>query len=296
MSSLAPAYTGRFAPSPTGPLHLGSLYTALASFLQARSRHGKWLIRIDDLDTPRNQQGAAEAMLKTLDACGLYWDSSVTYQSQHVKFYEAILQDLADKCLLYRCQCSRKTLESIYTGTCRHHIISPEIPHALRLKTDARIIRFNDELQGSITHNLAQQHGDFIVKRKDTIIAYQFAVVIDDYLQGITHIVRGVDLLDATPKQIYCQQIIGLTTPHYAHVPVLIDAQGQKLSKQTLAKAVDTNEPALLLFNLLQLLQQNPAIELQYASVSELLAWAITHWQFTALKNLRTIAIKETPL
>jgi glutamyl-Q tRNA(Asp) synthetase len=282
-------YIGRFAPSPTGPLHFGSLYTALASFLQARSQQGLWLLRIDDLDTPRNIKGSADSILKTLDAFGLYWDDRVAYQSQSLDVYHEILDQLVKDKLIYPCTCSRKTLTDIYSGACRKKQILPSSPYSLRIKTDNRIISFNDELQGLISHNLAEQHGDFILKRKDQIIAYQFAVVIDDNRQHINHVVRGYDLLDSTPRQIYLQQLLGLVTPGYMHVPVIIDEQGYKLSKQTLATAVDVKKPNEVIFELLTLLKQNPPSELQYAPSTELLGWAIEHWSPGRLKNLTAI-------
>jgi glutamyl-Q tRNA(Asp) synthetase len=283
-------YIGRFAPSPTGPLHLGSLYTALAGFLQARSRQGKWLLRIDDLDTPRNIKGSADSILKTLDVFGLHWDDSVVYQSQHLDAYNEILDGLAKDKLIYPCTCSRKTLTNIYSGLCRNKQPSHNSPHALRIKTDARVISFQDELQGLISDNLAGQHGDFILKRKDRIIAYQFAVVVDDCLQQINHIVRGFDLLDSTPRQIYLQQILGLATPGYMHVPVIIDEHGYKLSKQTRATAVDSKTPHRVIFGLLNLLKQNPPKELQYAPATELLSWAIDHWNPGLLRNSHAIS------
>ena len=283
-------YIGRFAPSPTGPLHLGSLYTALAGFLQARSRQGKWLLRIDDLDTPRNIKGSADSILKTLDAFGLHWDDSVVYQSQHLDAYDEILNELAKDNLIYPCTCSRKTLTDIYSGLCRNKQPSYNSPYALRIKTDERIISFHDELQGLISDNLAGQHGDFILKRKDRIIAYQFAVVVDDDRQQINHIVRGFDLLDSTPRQIYLQQILGFATPGYMHVPVIIDEHGYKLSKQTRATAVDSKTPHIVIFRLLNLLKQNPPCELQYAPTTEQLNWAIDHWNPTQLKNSRAIS------
>ena len=284
-------YIGRFAPSPTGPLHLGSLYTALASFLQARSRQGKWLLRIDDLDTHRNIKGSADSILKTLDVFGLHWDGSVVYQSQHLDVYDEILNELAKNNLIYPCTCSRKTLTGIYSGHCRNKQPPQNSPHSLRIKTDERIISFQDELQGLISHNLAGQHGDFILKRKDRVIAYQFAVVVDDDLQQINHVVRGFDLLDSTPRQIYMQQTLGFATPGYMHVPVIIDEQGYKLSKQTRATAVDLKKPYVVIFGLLDLLQQNPPSELQYAPSSEQLDWAIKYWDPLLLKN--SCAIKS---
>ena len=281
-------YIGRFAPSPTGPLHFGSLYTALASFLQARSQQGLWLLRIDDLDTPRNIKGSADSILKTLDAFGLYWDDRVAYQSQSLDVYHEILDQLVKDKLIYPCTCSRKTLTAIYSGVCRDKQTPPKSPCSFRIKTDNHSISFTDELQGLISHNLAE-HGDFIVKRKDDIIAYQFAVVIDDDRQHINHIVRGYDLLDSTPRQIYLQQVLRLVTPGYMHVPVIIDEQGYKLSKQTHATAVDLKKPYAVIFKLLSLLKQNPPDELQHAPPTELLSWAIKHWNPGMLINCRTI-------
>jgi glutamyl-Q tRNA(Asp) synthetase len=284
-------YIGRFAPSSTGPLHLGSLYTALASFLNARSQQGSWLLRIDDLDTPRNIKGSADSILKTLDAFGLHWNGSVAYQSQTLDIYHEILDQLVKDKLIYLCTCSRKTSRAIYSGVCRDKQTLPNSPYSLRIKTDNRIISFEDELQGFVSHNLAEQHGDYILKRKDQIIAYQFAVVIDDDRQHINHVVRGVDLLDSTPRQIYLQQILGLVTPDYMHVPIIIDEQGYKLSKQTRATAVDLNKPHTIIFELLALLKQNPPSELQHAPSTELLGWAIENWNPAMLKNLRAICM-----
>lgn len=285
-------YIGRFAPSPTGPLHLGSLYTALASFLQARSRQGLWQLRIDDLDFSRNIKGSADSILKTLDAFGLHWDGSVVYQSETLDGYYEGLDKLAKDKLTYACTCSRKTLTAIYSGVCRDKQTQPASPYSQRIKTDSRIISFKDELQGLLFHNLAEQHGDFILKRKDQIIAYQFAVVIDDDRQQVSHVVRGCDLLDSTPRQIYLQQVLGLATPDYMHVPVIIDEHGYKLSKQTLATAVDLKHPHAVIFELLTLLRQKPPRELQYESTTELLSWAIEHWNPLVLKNSRAICVR----
>ena len=282
-------YIGRFAPSPTGPLHLGSLYTALAGFLQARSHEGLWLLRIDDLDTPRNIKGSADSILKTLEAFGLHWDDRVVYQSRSLDVYNDILDELAKNKLIYPCTCSRKTLTDIYSGECRNKQGLPNSPYSLRIKTDNRIISFEDELQGLIAHNLAEQDGDFILKRKDRIIAYQFAVVVDDNLQQVNHVVRGFDLLDSTPKQIYLQQLLGLKTPGYMHVPVITDQSGYKLSKQTLATAVDVKNPQKVIYKLLTLLKQNPPSELLNAPSMELLAWAVGNWNPAVLKNCHTI-------
>jgi glutamyl-Q tRNA(Asp) synthetase len=283
----AARYTSRFAPSPTGHLHLGSVYTALASFLDARVNHGLWQIRFDDLDTPRNVKGASDSILKTLEILGLHWDNAVDFQSQHLEKYEAVLTELIAKNHVYRCECSRKDLSSIYPQTCRNKNLSSKTLCSLRLKTDSSEIFFDDVLQGRISRNLAED-GDFILKRKDGIIAYQFAVVLDDRRQNVNHIVRGIDLLNETPKQIFLQQILNLPMPNYCHIPVLADSDGKKLSKTTLAAAVNLSKPNQVLFKLLTLLKQNPPVELERASVAEILMWAIENWH---LENLKGISI-----
>ncbi len=283
------SYVGRFAPSPTGPLHLGSLYTALASFLDARSKQGLWLLRIDDLDTPRNIIGAADNIVRTLDTFGLHWDGAIAYQSQMLADYQEALEKLLNKHILYPCTCSRKDLSTVYSGHCRDQQKSPESPYSYRIKTDAKVISFVDELQGLISYNLAD-YGDFILKRKDHVFAYQFAVVIDDNRQLINHVVRGADLLESTPRQIYLQQKLALYTPSYMHVPIIVDAQGYKLSKQTLATAVDLSHPNLVIFELLTLLKQNPPRTIQQASVRELLEWGIENWTPTKLENCLSIS------
>jgi glutamyl-Q tRNA(Asp) synthetase len=292
-----PSYIGRFAPSPTGPLHLGSLSTALAGYLQARSQQGQWLLRIDDLDTPRNAPGAADSILATLDTYGLHWDAEADYQSRHLPEYEHRLQQLQQDGLAYPCTCTRKSLTAlhseptadIYPGLCRNRRHPATSPYSLRIKTDPRLVAFEDQLQGMISHRLAEQHGDFIIKRRDQIIAYQFAVVVDDARQGITEVVRGFDLFQETPKQIFLQQILGFSSPGYMHVPVIVDRDGRKLSKQTLAEAVGLTEPETVLFQLLVLLRQNPPPELKRAPPTELLDWAISHWNPEPLRNSRTI-------
>jgi glutamyl-Q tRNA(Asp) synthetase len=293
-------YIGRFAPSPTGPLHIGSLYTALASFLDAKAHQGKWLLRIDDLDTPRNVVGSVPSILGSLDALHLHWDNLIYFQSEHLTSYYANLDLLHHDKLIYPCTCSRKTLAEnpgdnagvesiIYPNTCRHNLLPCQQAHALRLKTASCIVSFHDRLQGFVSHNLAEQHGDFILKRKDHVIAYQFAVVIDDHQQGVNHVVRGIDLLNSTTRQIYLHRLLGLTTPHYMHLPIIIDQQGQKLSKQTKAHAVDLTNPSAVIFKLLHLLKQKPPVELQHAPIKDLIEWAIAHWNPANLNNFQVI-------
>ena len=292
LGSKPPIVIGRFAPSPTGPLHLGSLYTAIGSFLDAHSKQGRWLLRIDDLDTPRNIQGADSLILKTLEVYGLHWDGQVRYQSRHINDYTEALEQLINKRLVYRCYCSRKSSGSIYNGRCLQLVDNTiNTPYSLRVKTDHRNLSFDDRLNGHLCHQLDLQHGDFILKRRDGIIAYQFAVVIDDYLQQVNEVVRGTDLLDITPRQIYLQQLLELPTPSYMHLPIIANNDGTKLSKQTKAKAVDLTRPTESIFFLLALLNQNPPVEIKDAKVSEQLNWAISHWQPTALAGIQTISL-----
>lgn len=288
-------YRGRFAPSPTGSLHLGSLYTAVASFLEARSRQGQWLVRIDDADTLRNVKGAADDILTTLEAFGLNWDEAVFYQSQQQENYDAAIEQLQQRQLVYPCVCTRKNLTAldnngIYPQLCRNKFLTTDKPYSLRVKTEAGLVEFQDELQGNSQYDIAVDYGDFIVKRKDKIIAYQLAVVIDDELQQISHVMRGLDLMDSTPRQLYLQRLLGLNSPSYLHIPIITNEKGEKLSKQTFAKAIDKSNPEKTLFYILQLLKQNPPEILQNAPVSEILAWAIVHWQVERLKKITVIS------
>ena len=272
-------------------MHLGSLYTALASYLDAHQHNGCWLLRIDDLDTPRNRPGAVSAILACLEAFGLYWDGEIYYQSQHLETYQQALTVLEDQQRLYGCMCSRKTLDQypgVYPGFCRNALPSQH-KQALRVKTHPYSIEFADALQGHIIENMAVQHGDFVVKRKDAIIAYQLAVVVDDHAQHVNHVVRGFDLLDSTPKQLFLQNLLNYPQPEYMHVPVIVDTHGQKLSKQSFATAIDFQHPVPVLWRLLALLRQNPPVQLGHASVAELLDWAVEHWQPQNLKKISAI-------
>ena len=254
-------YTGRFAPSPTGPLHQGSLLAALASYLDARAHGGRWLIRMEDLDPPREMPGAAQAILETLAACGFQPDGEVVWQSRRDAAYQAAFDALAARGLVYACACTRKEVadsllnqrerafgrELVYPGTCRHGLGPGRQARAWRVRTAEEIVAFDDVLQGPQRQDLAREVGDFVVRRADGPWAYQLAVVVDDGAAGVSHVVRGADLLDSTPRQILLQRLLGLPTPVYAHVDVLANAQGEKLSKQTGAPAVDAADaPASL--------------------------------------------------
>jgi glutamyl-Q tRNA(Asp) synthetase len=256
-------YRGRFAPSPTGPLHQGSLVAALASWLDARAQGGEWLVRIEDLDPPRVVPGAADTILRTLEACGLWWDGAVLYQSSRGEAYRAALERLESAGQLYSCRCSRREVADsalrgiegpVYPGTCRALPAWPEQQLALRVRTDDEPIRLADRIQGDLVHHLASDIGDFVVRRADGVAAYQLAVVVDDAEQLITDVVRGADLLTSTTRQIHLQRLLGLPTPRYAHLPVVIDATGAKLSKQSGAQAADPAQPETALRRALALL------------------------------------------
>lgn len=280
-------YKGRFAPSPTGYLHFGSLIAAVASYLEAKSHHGQWLLRMEDLDTPREMPGAADAILFALEAFGFEWDGAILYQSQRHEAYASALLQLQEKRLVYPCTCTRKEIADsavqgveglVYPGTCRNGLARPKPAQAWRLKVENAVIEFDDAIQGQITQNLAQDIGDFVLKRADGLYAYQLAVVVDDAFQNISHVVRGADLLASTPRQIYLQNKLGLATPHYAHIPVATNASGEKLSKQTLAAPLNSQNPVPELWQALTFLGQRPEITLQNASLSNLWQYALTHW------------------
>lgn len=244
-------YRGRFAPSPTGPLHFGSLVAALGSFLDARAHGGEWLLRMEDVDTPRVVPGAADAILHTLEAYGFEWQGDVMYQSQRSEAYRAALDQLQAQGRVYACNCSRRQLAEtakrgidglVYGGLCRNRPPFPESA-ALRLIVPVERIVFDDAWQGRVACNLHTESGDFVLRRADGVYAYQLAVVVDDAEQGITDVVRGADLLTSTPRQVALQHYLGLPTPRYLHLPVVLDAAGEKLSKQTLATPIDPQQP-----------------------------------------------------
>jgi glutamyl-Q tRNA(Asp) synthetase len=291
MWSVSELYVGRFAPSPTGLLHIGSLLTAVASYLDARSRHGRWLVRMEDLDPPREMPGASAAILATLEAFALHWDGEVVYQSKRHHLYAAALAQLRARELVYPCYCSRKTVHAqaqgmgvdgvVYGGRCAllstdKRLCTDKAP-AWRLRVGTELISFFDAVQGWQQQCLNTDVGDFVLLRADGFWAYQLAVVVDDAAQGINHVVRGQDLLVSTPRQIYLQQLLGLPQPSYAHLPLLTNALGQKWSKQTQAAALDLRRRETLLRQVLVYLglPQAPQVD----NLADLLDWAVQHWQ-----------------
>lgn len=253
------SYSGRFAPSPTGPLHFGSLVTAVASYCDAKAHQGKWLVRVEDTDIPRIYPGSEEHILTSLEAFQFEPDAEIIFQKNRLDIYESVLDQLKRKGLIYACQCTRKMLGSnaIYAGTCRDLNLDFQ-GQAIRVKVQDQQICFDDRLQGHHCSNLQHDLGDFVLKRRDGIINYQLAVVVDDYLQGITHVVRGADLLDNTERQIWLSQLLGYPQLSYMHLPLAMNDQGQKLSKQNLAQALDLSKaPELLQKAILALGQPN---------------------------------------
>lgn len=294
-------YRGRFAPSPTGPLHFGSLVAAVGSYLDAKAhggaQHSEWLLRIEDIDTPRNVAGAADDILRTLEAFGMAWDGPVVYQSARTDAYQAALEQLRSRGTLYGCACTRREIADsgihgidgpVYPGTCSGGLPAGRAARALRVRTQGAHITFEDYIQGTITQDIEQEVGDFVVGRADGLMAYQLAVVVDDAAQEITNVVRGADLLDSTPRQILLQRLLELPTPHYAHLPVAINDKGEKLSKQTRAHAISTQKPAPDLVNVLSFLGLQPPAELLQAGLTPLWEWAVTNWQYGRIPPLRS--------
>lgn len=300
---VAEAYTGRFAPSPTGPLHFGSLVSALASFLDARAHHGRWLLRIEDIDPPREVHGAAATIARQLDAHGLHWDGEILYQSRREALYRDALLRLAASGLLFLCDCSRDRLRrpgGNYDGACRHRILTGSDPggsgFSVRIRTnDAPEMLFTDCLLGrTASINLGDASGDFVLRRRDGLFAYQLAVAVDDAAQNITHVVRGHDLLESTPRQMFLLRELGMPVPIYGHVPVVLDAAGRKLSKQNHAPELDPRDAADNLYRALTWLGQNPPQEAANASITELLGWARQHWSRQAVWHGRAPNITES--
>ncbi len=291
--SNSPSYVGRFAPSPTGPLHFGSLLAAVASFLDARSQQGQWLMRMEDLDPAREPPGAADLILNQLLDFGLHWDGKVLYQSTRMSAYHDALARLQSMDLCYACDCSRPQIHAmgaIYDGRCRLRSNPSLTDVAVRLKTTDCEISFVDQIQGPQCQRLLFDTGDFVIRRRDGLIAYQLAVVLDDAWQHVTHIVRGYDLLDSTARQIYLQQLLGLATPIYAHLPIVVNAEGHKLSKQTFAEALKSSQKSVLLHKVLGFLGLNPPASLARTAVATQLEWAAECWHIQAVPNLATIS------
>ena len=287
-------YRGRFAPSPTGPLHFGSLVAAVGSFLQARSQNGQWLLRIEDLDPPREEPEATDSILHTLEHFGFEWDGAVIYQSQRMEAYISALEQLQQQGSLYPCSCSRKEIAAaslsghygpVYSGLCRSGPTNNRLPLALRVLTHDKPIHFTDLIRGTFEQYIESEIGDFIVRRADSLFAYQLAVVVDDAEQQITEVVRGSDLLDNTPRQIHLQQLLGVTTPRYAHLPIALNKEGQKLSKQRGAESVHRQHPQHLLVKALSFLGQKPPVDLVEAELEAIWTWAIKHWDLTQIPH-----------
>lgn len=276
---------GRFAPSPTGPLHFGSLLAAIGSYAEARSKGGLWLLRIEDIDPPREQPGAATNILRSLEAHGLHWDGPVLWQSQRSEYYEAALDLLRHQGDLYACQCSRSELARAGVidclGSCRS---AGHREGAWRLRTaEAGNIRFHDRLRGELSEDIQHSCGDFVLKRRDGLYAYQLAVVVDDAASGVTEVVRGADLLDNTARQCWLMQRLSLPRPRYLHLPLVVSHDGQKLSKQNHAPALDNERASDNLWQALHCLQQQPPATLRTATVADILAWAVENWRTEAI-------------
>lgn len=299
-------YRGRFAPSPTGPLHFGSLTTAVGSYLSARAAGGEWHVRIDDLDRVRTVPGAADDILRTLEAFGLAWDGAVLQQSRRDPAYASALDQLERQGQVYACSCSRRDLQAVapqtadptqdpeelrYPGLCRSGPLAPERGTATRFRVPDGIVRFEDLLQGWVESDVQRESGDFIVRRRDGLFAYQLACAVDDHEQGFTHVVRGADLLGSTARQLLLLDALGFPRPRYAHLPLIVDTHGRKLSKSSSAAPVDPQRASAGLWQALQSLQQTPPDELRNASLPELWSWAQAHWSSTPLLRRRTVEL-----
>lgn len=288
-------YRGRFAPSPTGPLHFGSLVAAVGSFADARHAAGAWLVRLDDLDRQRTLPGADRAILSTLEGFGLYWDEAVIYQSQRGAHYASALEQLRAAGLVYPCGCSRREIAAvarlgpegpIYPGTCRHGLAGGRAARSERLRVDSRTVVVEDRVQGRFSQDLAAEVGDVVLRRADGFYAYQLAVVVDDAAQGFSAIVRGADLLSSTPRQIYLQRLLGLPTPSYAHLPLALDQAGRKLSKSLAALPVDPSKPLPALEQAWRFLGQQP-LEAHCGDIECFWQQAIPRWDITRVPRQR---------
>jgi glutamyl-Q tRNA(Asp) synthetase len=288
----APAYVGRFAPTPSGYLHFGSLVAALASYLDARAAGGLWLLRMEDLDPPREVPGAQAAILQTLETYGFEWDGELVRQSDRHDAYAAIIERLLDAGLAYACTCSRKRLEGyagIYPGFCRD-AGNATADAAIRLRVPDREYVFIDRVQGEFRQHLGREVGDFVIRRRDGFYAYQLAVVLDDAWQGVTDVVRGADLLDSTPRQLYLQELLGLPQPRYLHVPLLTQPDGNKLGKSYRSPPLPADQAGPLLLRAMRALGQQPPAELDGCNPRELLVWGVAHWDAGRIPRTHTLA------
>jgi glutamyl-Q tRNA(Asp) synthetase len=290
-------YRGRFAPSPTGPLHFGSLVAAVASYLDARAHGGEWRVRIEDVDTTRTVPGAEAAILRALEAFGMQWDGEVIRQSERGGLHREALEKLRAEGLVYRCRCSRREIEDtalagvegpVYPGTCRTLRLGADVAGADRVRVPDRTIAFDDRVMGRIEQDLAADIGDFVLRRRDGLFAYQLAVVVDDADQGVTDVVRGADLLLSTPRQVFLQERLGYATPRYLHIPAATNAEGQKLSKQTRAAPIDAGNPTVALRQALGFLGQAPPDGDRAETV---LAEAAAAWDPSQIPTLRQAAV-----
>ena len=285
-------YIGRFAPTPSGYLHFGSLVAAVASYLDARSVGGKWLVRMEDLDPPREMPGAQAAILETLERYGFEWDGPVERQSDRHAAYSAQVEQWLRSGLAYACTCSRKQLEGsngIYPGTCRDAQHDWHGDVAIRIRVPELDYRFTDRLQGEFHQHLGREVGDFIIRRRDGLFAYQLAVVLDDAWQGVTDIVRGADLLDNTPRQLYLQELLGIAAPRYLHVPLIIQPDGHKLGKSYRSPPLEAAQASPLLVRALKALGQNPPAGLAQSAPGDVLTWGIRHWNAEAIPHSLTL-------
>ena len=292
-------YRGRFAPSPTGPLHFGSLIAAVASYLEARRNAGEWLVRMENLDRPREEPGAADAILHILEAYGFEWDGPVLRQSERTGAYAAALAQLQRGGFVFPCACSRRevsdsllgtTAEPVYPGTCRSGIAPGRAARAMRMRVDDAVISFDDRIQGAFEQDLAREVGDFVVKRSDGLFAYQLAVVVDDFDQGITDVVRGADLLASTPRQMLLQERLGYPSLRYAHLPVAVNPDGEKLSKQTRAAPLAGAQAQLQLWLSLRFLGQDPPSALSSEDLGTLWSWARSNWCLERVPRRRILS------
>ena len=294
-----PSYVGRFAPSPTGPLHYGSLVAATASYLQAKHNHGKWFVRIEDIDPPREVQGAADDIISTLEIYQFKWDQEPIYQSSRFEDYRSSLDTLIRQKRIYACSCTRKELEhnpqktdlgKRYPGICANKQLPlTDTNFNLRLRVDKKVISFQDLHYGLQNHNLQNEIGDIVIYRKFNLPSYSLAVVLDDAMQGITEIVRGIDLMPFAPVQIYLCKLLQLPVPNFLHVPIIINQKGQKLSKQTKASAITKHNCVNILLQALQDLGQETPKGLAKESLSQVWGWAIENWDIDKIPKAKKI-------